>query len=425
MRASRIATVVSRQVLDCRGDPTVEVDITTDEGHFGRADVPVGRSRGSNEAFELRDKGRAYSGRGVLKAVRNVNETIAPALKGVPVTDQQRIDQLLIGLDGTPDKSKLGGNALVGVSLAAAKCASAALGTALYRYIGGADANILPVPFFDMIEGGKLAASGLGAQEHQVVPTGAKSFSDAMRIGMEVYHELGALLEKKYGRQSTNLGVEGGYAPSEMKNPTQAFDVELKAIKELGYEKECELAADMAATHFYDKKTKRYRYMGKELTTAQMIDFYQDLVKSYPVISIEDPLQEEDFRGFRNLTRAVDIQIIGDDLFVTNPARLRKGIEMGAANALLFKVNQVGTLTEALGCARLAFRSGYGVQVSERSGQTEDTWLADLSVGLGSGQIKTGVNRGERMAQYNRLFRIEEELASPRYAGRDFRKPTL
>jgi len=425
MRLSRISSVVARQILDCRGEPTVEVDVATDDGYLGRADVPAGRSRGSNEAFELRDGGRAYWGRGVLSAVRNVNETIFPALKGTAVTDQQQIDALLIHLDGTPEKSKLGGNATVGVSLAAAKCASSALGTPLYRYIGGVDASILPVPFLDMIEGGKLAASGLDAQEHQVVPIGAKSFGDAIRIGMEVFHELGRILTKKYGKQSTNMGVEGGYAPSEMKKPSEAFDAELKAIRELGYDKECKLAADFAATHLYDRREKKYHMMGKWFSTEQMIDFYQDLVKSYPIVSIEDPLQEEDFQGFSDLTHSVDIQIIGDDLFVTNPRRLRKGIEMKAANALLFKVNQIGTLTEALDCARLAFRNGYGVQVSERSGQTEDTWLADISVGLGSGQIKTGVNRSERTAQYNQLIRIEEELASPRYAGRSFRNPTL
>ena len=423
LKVSRISSIIARQILDCRGDPTVEVDITTDDGYMGRADVPVGRSRGSNEAVDLRDGGDAYSGRGVLTAVRNVNETIAPALKGIPVADQQRIDDLLIKLDGTKDKSKLGGNALVGVSLAAAKCASSAFGTPLYRYIGGVDANVLPVPFLDMIEGGKLAASGLDAQEHQVVPMGAKSFSEALRIGMEVYQELGRIITNKHGAQSTNLGVEGGYAPIGMKEPSEAFDAELAAIEELGYERECKLAADFAATHLYNKKSKKYHLMGKELTAAQMIDFYQDLTKSYPIVSIEDPLQEEDFQGFKDLTRAVDVQIIGDDLFVTNPERLKKGISMGAGNALLFKVNQIGTLTEALACAKLALGSGYGVQVSERSGQTEDTWLADISVGIGSGQIKTGVNRSERTAQYNQLIRIEESLEHPRYAGREFRNP--
>jgi enolase len=423
MKRHGIRSVRARQILDCRGEPTVEVDVTAEDGSFGRADVPVGRSRASSEAYELRDGGRDYLGRGVLTAVRNVNDVIAPAMMGTQVTDQAGIDNLMIRLDGTSNKSKLGGNAIVGVSIAAAKCAANSVGIPLYRYLGGPGANILPVPFFDMIEGGKLAASDLDAQEHQVVPMGAKTFSDALRIGMEVYWELGRIISKKYGNHSTNLGVEGGYAPQGMKRPQEAFDAELQAIEELGYQKECKLAADFAATHLYDRKTKTYRLAGEKRNTEQMIDFYQDLVESYPIVSIEDPLEENDFEGFSALTRSVDVQIIGDDLFATNPERLRKGIETNAANALLFKVNQIGTLTEALQCAELAFGSSYGVQVSERSGQTEDTWLADLSVGLSSGQIKTGVNRSERTAQYNQLIRIEEELESARYAGPDFRDP--
>ena len=423
MKQFGIQSVRARQVLDCRGEPTVEVDVTAEDGSFGRADVPVGRSRGSNEAYELRDGGPNYFGRGVLNAVKNVNEVIAPAVKGTRVTDQAEVDAVMKRLDGTPDKSKLGGNAIVGVSIAVAKCAADSAGMPLYRYIGGVDANILPVPFLDMIEGGKLAASGLDAQEHQVVPLGAKTFSDALRIGMEVYWELGKMLSKKYGSRSTNLGVEGGYAPQGMKTPQEAFDAELQVIKELGYEKECKLAADFAATHMYNKKSRTYGLAGEKKSTARMIDFYEDLVESYPIVSIEDPLEENDFDGFKDLTEAVDIQIIGDDLFVTNPERLSKGIKTRAANALLFKVNQIGTLTEALQCAEIAFRNSYGVQVSERSGQTEDTWLADLSVGIGSGQIKTGINRSERIAQYNQLIRIEEELRTARYAGRDFRNP--
>jgi enolase len=420
-----VKDVRARQVLDCRGEPTVEVDILTEGGVLGRADVPAGRSTGTHEAKELRDGGPAYGGRGVVSAVRNVNQILGPAVKGMDVTAQRQIDDTMIRLDGSKDKSKLGANAMVGVSLAVCRCAANALGLPLYRYIGGPASHVLPVPFLDMIEGGKISSSDLAVQEHQVVPVGADSFAEAMRMGMEVYGELGRMLAKKWGRYSLNVGVEGGYNPPGMKDPRDAFEVELKAIEELGLADKFKLAADVAATHLYNRKTKKYMLMEKEFTREELIDFYQDLVSSYPVVSIEDPLNEDDFEGYTELTRSLKIQIIGDDLFVTNSERLRKGVELGAANALLFKVNQVGTLSEALDTAQLAFRNGYGVQVSERSGQTEDTWLADLTVGLNAGQIKTGVTRGERTAQYNQLFRIEEQLgAAGKYAGRDFRNPS-
>jgi enolase len=428
MEQSVIKKIRAREILDCRGNPTVEVDVLTNGGFLGRADVPSGRSTGEHEAFELRDGGDRYDGKGVLKAVRNVNEVIAPALKERDVTKQRENDQLMIELDGTENKSKLGANAIVGVSLAVAKAATNVLRVPFYRYIdgliGGLNAHILPVPVLDLIEGGLLAASDLDFQEHQVMPVGAKSFSEAIRMGLEVYHELGKNLVEEWGKHSLNVGVEGGYTPREMRDPRDAFDAEIKAIEELGYGDEFVLSMDAAASHLYNRKAEKYTLMGKEITREELMDFYEDLVSAYPLQSIEDPLEEEDFDGFAELTKALNIQIVGDDLFVTNIKRLKKGIEVGAANALLLKVNQIGTLSEALDAAQLAFRNDYGVQVSERSGQTEDTWLADLVVGLNAGQIKTGVSRGERTAQYNQLFRIEEELGNrARYAGRSFRRP--
>jgi enolase len=424
MESFEIKEVKAREILDCRGNPTVEVDVITKGCSLGRAQVPSGRSTGRYEAFELRDGNNRYHGMGVLKAVKNINEIIAPALKGKDVTKQREIDEIMIELDGTKNKSRLGANAIVGVSLAVAKAAANALKLPLYKYIGGLNAHVLPVPVLDLIEGGLLAASDLDFQEHQVMPIGAKSFSEAIRIGMEVYHELGKILVKKYGKHSLNVGVEGGYTPPGMKDPREAFEVELKAIEELGYNDKFVLSLDCAATHLYNRKTQKYNLMGKEITREELIDFYKDLVSAYPLKSIEDPLEEEDFEGFAELTKVLNIQIIGDDLFVTNMERLRKGINMGAANAILLKVNQIGTLSEALDVAEVAFKSGYGVQVSERSGQTEDTWLADLTVGLNAGQIKTGVTRSERIANYNQLLRIEEELSNKaEYAGKNFKTP--
>lgn len=421
----RIKKVKAREVLDCRGDPTVEVDVLTEGGVLGRADVPSGRSTGKYEAFELRDGGSRYQGKGVLKAVKNINEVIAPKLNGKNVTEQKKIDELMINLDGTNDKSKLGANAIVGVSLAVAKAAAGSLGTPLYRYIGGSNARILPVPLLNLINGGKLAATELDFQEHIVMPIGAKTFSEAMRMGTEVYHELGKILEKKWGRHSLNVGDEGGYTPPGMEDVREAFDAELKAIEEIGYTGKFVLALDVAASHLYDKKKETYAMKGEDVTREDLIEFYKELVAAYPIESIEDPLEQDDFDGFAELTKTLGIQIVGDDLFATNAERLRKGIEVGAGNALLWKVNQVGTLTEALDVAQLAFKNGYGVQVSERSGQTEDTWLSDMAVALNCGQIKTGAPcRGERTAQYNQLLRIEEGLdKSAKYAGKEFRRP--
>ena len=418
-----ITAVKGREIIDCRGYPTVQVDVWVNNTVLGRANVPCGRSKGTHEAFELRDGGERYAGFGVRKAIDNVNKTIAPEVVGKDVRDQRKLDELMIEMDGTQNKAKLGANAIVGVSLAIAQAAACSLRIPLYRYIN-TNAYILPVPVLDLIEGGMLAASELDFQEHQVIPVGAESFSEAIRMGMEVYYELGKILAEKWGKHSLNVGVEGGYTPPGMKDPREAFDAELLAIEKLGYEDKFVLGLDCAASHFYNRKTGRYTLMGKEITREALMDFYKELVSSYPLQSIEDPLEEEDFDGFAELARTLNIQIVGDDLFVTNINRLRKGIEKGAANALLLKVNQIGTLSEALDAAQFAFRNSYGVQVSERSGQTEDTWLADLTVGLNAGQIKTGVARAERTSKYNRLLQIEEELGPvAKYAGRDFRQP--
>jgi len=418
-----ITAVKGREIIDCRGYPTVQVDVWVNNAALGRANVPCGRSKGTHEAFELRDGGARYAGFGVSKAIDNVNKVIAPQVMGKDVRDQRKLDELMIEMDGTQNKTKLGANAIVGVSLAIAKAAACSLRIPLYRYIE-TNAYILPVPVLDLIEGGMLAASELDFQEHQVIPVGAESFSEAIRMGMEVYYELGKILAEKWGKHSLNVGVEGGYTPPGMKDPREAFDAELLAIEKLGYEDKFVLSLDCAASHFYNRKTGRYTLMGKEITREELMDFYKELVSSYPLQSIEDPLEEEDFDGFAELARTLNIQIIGDDLFVTNINRLRKGVEKGAANALLLKVNQIGTLSEALDAAQFAFRNSYGVQVSERSGQTEDTWLADLTVGLNAGQIKTGVARSERTSKYNRLLQIEEELGpAAKYAGRNFRQP--
>jgi enolase len=420
----QIREIKARQILDCRGWPTVEVEVITEGGVIGRADVPVGRSRGEAEAFEMRDGGREYMGRGVLKAVGNVREKIAPVLRGMNVREQRKLDIAMIELDGSENKSNLGGNAIVGVSLAAAKAASAAQNIPLYRYVGGVDANTLPVPLLNYINGGKLAATDLDFQEHMILPVGAETFSEAMAMSTEVYYHLGEMLAERYSKYVLNTADEGGYTPP-MTDPREAFDAELEAIEELGYGKMFVLGLDVAASHLYDKKKGTYTLMSREITREQFIDFFEDLCGAYPIATIEDPLWEEDYEGHAELVRTLGIQIVGDDLFVTNIKRLRKGVEMGAANALLWKVNQIGTLTEALDAANYAYRHGYGVQVSERSGQTEDTWLADMAVALNCGQIKTGAPcRSERVAQYNQLFRIEEELGrTARYPGRDFMRP--
>lgn len=424
MSQFEIKTIKAREILDCRGTPTVEVDVVTVGGVLGRADVPVGRSRGSHEAYELRDGGARYAGLGVRTAVQNVNTVIAPALQGLDVRRQMEIDRAMIALDGTETKAQLGGNAIVGVSLATAKAAANASQLPLYTYIGGPQAHVLPVPLLNYINGGRLAATDLDFQEHIIMPIGAKTFTEAMAMGTEVYFQLGTILAQRYGKFVLNTADEGGYTPP-MTDPRDALNAEVEAIEALGYGDAFVLGLDVAANTLYDRKRNTYRLMGRTLSREAFMDYLEDLATEYKLASMEDPLQEEDFEGFAELTRALDTQIVGDDLFVTNVQRLKRGIAMGAADALLWKVNQVGTLTEALDAAYCAFRHGYGVQVSERSGQTEDTWLADLTVALNAGQIKTGAPcRSERTAQYNQLFRIEEDLGvAARYAGRHFRRP--
>lgn len=420
-----IRLVKAREILDCRGDPTIEVDVVTDGGVIGRADAPAGRSRGRHEASEMRDGEKRYKGLGVQKAVKKVNETIAPMLKGVDVREQRQIDYLLIEQDGTENKSTLGGNTMVATSWAVAKAAAAALSLPIYRYIGGSNSYILPVPMFLYICGGKLAATDFDFQEFNAMPINAKTFADAMRMGSEVYHTLGKLLSKKYGKYALNTADEGSYSPPKVSDPYEAYEIILRAIEEEGYADDFVLAMDAASNHMYNAKTGKYKYRGKEVSREELMSLYETLVKTYPLKSIEDPLNEDDYEGYTEITQRLRIQIVGDDLFASNLKRLMKGVQMRAANTVLLKVNQIGTLTEALETASYANRNGYSVIVSERSGQTEDTWLADLAVAINAGQIKTGApTRSERVAQFNELLRIEEALGkTARYAGRNYRIP--
>ena len=402
-----IKAIHAREILDSRGNPTVEVEVVTENGFFGRAAIPSGASTGIYEAVELRDGGERYHGKGVTTAVAAVEGEIAAKLVGFPVTEQRRLDEEMIRLDGTENKGRLGGNAILGVSVACAKAAAASRGVKLYEYVDP-DAGLLPVPFFNVINGGKHAGNQLDFQEFMVAPTGAESFKEALRMGAEIYQTLKARLLEGYGKNAINVGDEGGFSPP-MKSPEEALEAVTASAEELGYGGATTMAMDVAASSFY--KDGVYSYMGKNLSRGELIDVYRELVSKYPVSSIEDPLEEEDYEGFAEMTRVLPIQIVGDDLFVTNVKRLRKGIEMGACNSLLWKVNQIGSLTEARDAARLAMKSGYTVMASHRSGETEDPFVADLSVGIGCGQIKSGAPcRGERTAKYNQLLRIEEWL---------------
>lgn len=406
-----ISGIRAREILDSRGNPTIEVEVETEGGFIGRAAVPSGASKGEFEAVELRDGGPRYHGMGVLGAITSVTKVIAPRLVGVDVSHQSHIDHLMIELDGTENKSKLGSNALLGVSLACARAAAASGCISLYEYIGRRSANLLPMPFFNVINGGKHAGNKLDFQEFMVVPTGAETFREALRMGSEIYHCLKQQLFSRYGKGAINIGDEGGFSPL-MVRPEEALEAIQDAVEEMGYDRDARLAMDVAATTFY-KRGEGYVVAEKTLSRDEFIEYYGDLAAAYPIVSIEDPLHEEDFEGFAKLTSALPVQILGDDLFVTNTKRLMRGIEIGAANALLWKVNQVGTLTEALQAAEMAKRHGYAVQASHRSGETEDTFVADLAVGIGCGQIKSGAPcRGERTAKYNRLLRIEEELGT-------------
>ncbi len=403
-----IENIHAREILDSRGNPTVEVDVFTEIG-FGRASVPSGASTGTNEALELRDKDKRYLGKGVMIAVNNVNKEIKKTLVGVDVRDQHEIDRLMLELDGTPNKSRLGANAILGVSLAVAHAAADALGLSLYRYLGGTNAFTLPVPTMNVINGGKHAGNELAIQEFMLQPTGAKTYSEALRMGAEIYHTLGGILSKKYGISALNVGYEGGYAPP-LKSTKDALDSLVSAIEETGYEKKITIGLDAAASEFH--KNGKYKIDGKAMTNDELMDYYADLVKTYPILSIEDPFHEEAFDDFAALTKKLkNTIIVGDDLFVTNVKRLEQGIKMNAANALLLKVNQIGTLSEAFDAARLAQKNRFKVIVSHRSAETEDTTIADISVAIGAEFIKTGAPaRSERNAKYNQLLRIEEEL---------------
>ncbi|EHB58289.1 Enolase [Mycolicibacterium rhodesiae JS60] len=414
-----IEQVAAREILDSRGNPTVEVEVALIDGTFARAAVPSGASTGEHEAVELRDGAARYGGKGVEKAVEAVLDEIAPAVIGLSADDQRLIDQALLDLDGTPDKSRLGANAILGVSLAVAKAAADSAGLPLFRYLGGPNAHILPVPMMNIINGGAHADTGVDVQEFMIAPIGAPSFKEALRWGAEVYHSLKSVLKKQ--GLSTGLGDEGGFAP-DLPGTKAALDLIGTAIEGAGLTlgTDVALALDVAATEFYTQGTG-YAFEKETRTAAQMAEFYAGLLDSYALVSIEDPLSEDDWDGWIELTAAIGdrVQLVGDDLFVTNPERLEEGIERGAANALLVKVNQIGTLTETLDAVALAHNSGYRTMMSHRSGETEDTTIADLAVAVGSGQIKTGAPaRSERVAKYNQLLRIEEALGdAARYAG--------
>ena len=408
-------------MLDCRGLPTVQVDLALDDGTSATADVPSGRSMGSNEAAELRDGGPRFGGFGVLGAVGAVNGEICDALVGGPLPGQRELDSALIALDGTTRKSRLGANAILGVSLAAARARAASAGVPLYRALN-ANAHVLPVPLVNLINGGKHASNDLDFQEFIVIPVGADSILEALQISTEVNLALAEILLERYGKSALNTGDEGGYAPA-ISSPQEALGLLHEAVANAGHEGRFRYGLDCAATHYYDRDAGTYLIAGETRDTDAMVELYQELIRDFDVVTIEDPLDEEDFAGFARLTAESGIQIVGDDLFVTNPERLRTGLELGAANSLLWKVNQIGTLSEALDAADLAHRGGYTVVVSERSGETEDPMIADLAVALGAGQIKTGAPvRGERTAKYNRLIRIEEELgATASYPGDPFK----
>jgi len=415
---AHIILIHGREVLDSRGNPTVEVEVLTNDGSFGRAIVPSGASTGAHEALELRDGDKKrYLGKGVLKAVENVNEKIAVPLvdEAIPVTKQRLIDQFLIDLDGTDDKSKLGANAILGVSLACAKAAADYMGTPLYRYLGGTNANLLPVPMMNILNGGSHADNNVDLQEFMVMPAGFDSFSDSLRCGIEIFHNLKKVLHSK--GLSTAVGDEGGFAPN-LKSNREAIEVIIEAIEKAGYSpgEQVFIALDPAASEFYDDKAKMYNLAGegRKLSSDEMVDFYEQLSMDFPIISIEDGLAEDDWDGFVKINERIGhrVQIVGDDLFVTNPKRLAKGIELNAANSILIKLNQIGTLTETLDTITMAKLNGMTAVVSHRSGETEDTTISDVVVASAAGQIKTGSGcRTDRIAKYNQLLRIEEELA--------------
>ena len=421
-----IETVHAREILDSRGNPTVEVEVVLDDGSQGRAAVPSGASTGAHEAIELRDGGdkKRYLGRGVLNAVKNVNEIIGPHINGHNATEQAAVDAALLKLDGTPNKGRLGANAILSVSLAVARAAAASQRTTLYRYLGGASANLLPVPMMNILNGGAHADNSVDPQEFMIVPYGATKFSEALRMGAEIFHTLKSVLKKK--GYSTAVGDEGGFAPN-LKSNEEALEVVMNAITQAGYKpgEQVGIALDPAASEFNDTDKKKYVFKKSdksERTSEQMVAFWADWVAKYPIVSIEDGMAEDDWEGWKLMTETLGnkIQLVGDDLFVTNTARLSQGIEKGIANSILIKVNQIGTLTETLNAIKMANNAGYTSVISHRSGETEDPFIADLAVATGAGQIKTGsASRTDRIAKYNQLLRIEEKLGdSALYAGR-------
>lgn len=422
---SSIIDIRSREILDSRGNPTVEVEVLTESGHAGRAAVPSGASTGKYEAVELRDGDKnRFLGKGVLKACRNIEDVIYDELIGVDVFDQIYIDNLMQELDGTDNKSKLGANAILGVSLAVAKAAAAASGQPLYRYIGGVNAHVLPVPMMNILNGGSHADNSIDFQEFMIMPVGAETFSSGLRMGVEIFHHLKNVLKKK--GYSTNVGDEGGFAPN-IKSNVEAIETVLQAIEKAGYKpgEDIMIAMDAAVSEFYLAEEKVYHFhqsTGDKLTSSDMIAYWKEWVEKYPILSIEDGLDEDDWEGWTALTKELGhkVQLVGDDFFVTNTKRLQKGIEMGAANSILIKVNQIGSLTETIEAVKMATRNAYTSVISHRSGETEDTTIADLAVALNTGQIKTGsASRSDRIAKYNQLLRIEEELAdSAIYPGK-------
>ena len=416
-----ITNITARQILDSRGNPTVEVDVITDGGFYGRAAVPSGASTGAFEAVELRDGGDQWMGKGVQKALANIESTLSEALIGVDVTEQKLIDNLLIACDETDNKSKMGANAILGISLACAKAAADAVNLPLYRYIGGAYSHIMPVPMMNILNGGSHADNAIDIQEFMIMPIGAPSFSEGLRYGVEIFHHLKKTLSE--GGFSTNVGDEGGFAPNLPSNEA-AIEVVLKAVERAGYKigEDIKIALDAASSEFYNKETGLYTFesTGQSMTSDEMVAYWKDWSEKYPIISIEDGLDEEDWSGWKKLNESLgdSIQLVGDDLFVTNAKRLQRGIDMNCANSVLVKVNQIGTLTETIETVDLAHRNGMTSVMSHRSGETEDTTIADLAVALNTGQIKTGsASRSDRTAKYNQLLRIEEELGSEAVYG--------
>lgn len=429
MTGEEIKSIKARQVLDSRGNPTVEVDLKTGNGLF-RAMVPSGASTGIHEALELRDGNKSrYMGKGVLKAVSNVNEVIAPKVVGLDCTAQRGLDDAMIELDGTEKKEKLGANAILSVSMAACKAGARAKNLPLYRYVAelsGHKGVVLPTPQLNVINGGKHAGNENDVQENMFMPVGADSFSEGLRMGAECYHTLKKMLKERYGISAIHLGDEGGFVPP-IAQPRQRLEVMMEAVEKAGYEGDIALALDPASSEFYYEDKECYMIGDKEYSSAEMVDFYADLVETYPIVSIEDGMAQDDWEGWSLMVSKLGkkIQITGDDLLVTNVKRIEQAIETNAVNALLLKVNQIGSITESIDAANMSFKQGWGVTVSHRSGETEDSFIADLVVGLDCGQIKTGAPaRSERCAKYNQLLRIEEELGGEgKYAGRNFRKP--